>query len=269
LPLVDGLADLVGESCDLDALLALARGAPALDAPAPEALAPPLDGSRPIIAVARDRAFSFYYEDNLDLLRRHGAEVRPFSPLADRALPPGAGAVYLGGGYPELYAAGLAANAPLRRAIREAAERGLPLYAECGGLMYLTEALIDADGARHEMVGLLPGHAVMRERRARLGYAVVRALRDTPLLRAGEEARGHEFHYSTWEGVPDGAPHAYAVRPRRGADGRPEGFARGNVLASYVHLHFWSDPDLARRFVAAAAGAGVIDAPQVAGAGQP
>ncbi len=122
--------------------------------------------------------------------------------------------------------------------------------------MYLTAALIDAAGARHEMVGLLPGHAVMRERRARLGYATVRALVDTPLLRAGEEARGHEFHYSTWEGVPEDAPRAYVVQPRRGEGARPEGFARGNLLASYVHLHFWSNPDLARRFVSAARGRG-------------
>ncbi len=118
--------------------------------------------------------------------------------------------------------------------------------------MYLTTALIDAAGVRHEMVGLLPGHAVMRERRVRLGYATVRALVDTPLLRAGEEARGHEFHYSTWEGMLDDTPHAYCVQPRRGEGARSEGFARGSLLASYVHLHFWSNPELARRFVAAA-----------------
>jgi cobyrinic acid a,c-diamide synthase len=95
--------------------------------------------------------------------------------------------------------------------------------------------------------------SVMSHRRSHLGYATVRALTDTPLLRAGEAVRGHEFHYSTWEDVPPNTPHAYHVEPRRGSAGRPEGFVRGNLLASYVHLHFWSEPMLAGRFVAAAA----------------
>lgn len=249
--LVDGLADLVRENCDVDAILAIARAAPPLAGRVP-VLPPATGGTRPVIAVAQDAAFSFYYEDNLDLLRRYGAELRPFSPLTDRSLPPGTGAVYIGGGFPEVYAAALAANAPLHGALRAAVAAGLPCYAECGGLMYLTTALVDPAGARHEMVGLLPGHAVMRGRRARLGYATVRALADTALLRAGEEARGHEFHYSTWEDVPDGTPRAYCVQPHRGEGARLEGFARGNLLASYVHLHFWSKPKLARRFTAAA-----------------
>lgn len=256
--LVDGLAELVAQSCDLDALWAIAQGAdtdePRAGVGLPSVLKPSHGSAfraTPVIAVAQDRAFSFYYADNLDLLAACGAVVVPFSPLADDTLPPGTAAVYLGGGFPETYAAHLSANAPMRAAMRAAIAAGMPCYAECGGLMYLTDALVALTGTRYPMVGVLPGYAVMQQRRARLGYTTVRARVDTPLLHAGEEARGHEFHYSAWEGVPADLPHAYDVQPRRAdaAAPRPEGYACGNLLASYVHLHFWSNPDLARRFV--------------------
>lgn len=250
---IAAIADAVAESCDLDAILALARRA----APLAPGQLPPLAAPicpRPTIAYARDEAFSFYYGANLDLLRRAGADVVPFSPLRDAALPPGTAALYLGGGYPELHAARLAANAPLLVAIRAALAAGLPCYAECGGLMYLTAGLTDREGDEHALVGALPGRAIMRERRSHLGYVTIRALVDTPLLRAGETLRGHEFHYSTWEDLPADLPHAYVARSRRGGAERMEGYARGNLLASYVHLHFWSEPALAERFVAAARG---------------
>lgn len=249
--LVAGLADAVAEGCDLDALLALAASAPPLandkiDLPAP------YDGPRPVIAYARDEAFSFYYPENLALLRHCGADLRAFSPLSDAALPADTDAIYIGGGYPELYADRLSANQPLIRALRAAIAAGIPCYAECGGLMYLTEGLRDSTGRYHELVGVLLGRAVMRERRIQLGYATVRARVDTPLLRAGEEMRGHEFHYSTWEDLPPDLPYAYLAEGRHGGAERPEGFARGNLLASYIHLHFWSNPLVAARFVAAA-----------------
>jgi len=206
-----------------------------------------------VIAIARDRAFSFYYEDNLDLLRDAGAAIAFFSPLADRELPPHTAALYLGGGFPEVYAAELAANAPMRDLLRAALAARMPCYAECGGLMYLTEALVDHEENRFPMVGVIPGQTVMQPRRARLGYATVRATRDTILLKAGETVRGHEFHYSTWEGIPDEGVHPYAVLPRREHEAsRPEGFAQDTILASYVHLHFGAKPSLAERFVAAA-----------------
>ncbi len=253
--LIANLAALVAESCDLDALFAVARSAPPLPPETLPAFAPVAAGSDvPVIAVARDRAFSFYYEDNLDLLRTFGADVQFFSPLADAALPDGTAAIYLGGGFPEIYAADLAANAAMRAALRTAITGGMPCYAECGGLMYLTDALVDMGGTRHEMVGALPGYARMLPQRSRLGYTTVCARTDTPLLRAGERARGHEFHYSAWEAVPADTPHAYDVQPRRDdAAPRREGYVRGNLLASYVHLHFWSNADLARRFVVTAA----------------
>lgn len=252
-PLVGTLADVIAASCDLDTLLAIARDAPPLAAARenPLGAALPADSVRPLIAVARDPAFSFYYEDNLDLLRLTGADVVTFSPLTDTRLPEGTAGLYIGGGFPEIYAAALAANEPMRRRLHDAIAAGMPCYAECGGLMYLTQALIDDAGSHHPMVGVLPGQAVMSGRWPHLGYTTVRALRDTPLLRAGEEARGHEFHYSTWEDIPSDAPRAYTLRDARGAC-TPDGYTRGNLLASYVHLHFWSMPTLAARFVASA-----------------
>lgn len=250
-PSIAGLGALVEQHCDVEGLLALARDAARPVAPPQVTTVASGRGDGPVIAVARDRAFSFYYEDNLDLLREYGARIVEFSPLADAGLPPGTGAIYLGGGFPELYAAELAANTPLRAAVARAVKGGLPCYAECGGLMYLTGGLLDLEGQSHPMVGLLPGEAVMQRRRAKLGYAIVRARRDTLLLRAGEETRGHEFHYSTWSGgEDDSAP--YALSPPRGGPARLEGYARGNLLVSYVHLHFGNHPELARRFVDAA-----------------
>lgn len=277
-PLIAGLGELVERHCDIDHLLALARAAapparddnrasfPAGNGPGALNGAAATYGARvglaatarsgmeePVIAVARDHAFSFYYEDNLDLLRHCGARIVEFSPLADAGLPPGTSAVYLGGGFPELYAAELAANRNMRESLAAAVRAGLPCYAECGGLMYLAGGLLDLDGHAHPMVAVLPGVAVMQPRRAKLGYAIVRARRDTLLLRAGEEARGHEFHYSTWRGEPTEEQMAYDLTSPRGGVSRRDGFASGKLLASYVHLHFGHNPELARRFVEAAA----------------
>jgi cobyrinic acid a,c-diamide synthase len=248
---VERLAERAAATLDVDGLLAVARAAPPLPG-GPDPLPAPAARGRATIAVARDAAFDFYYEDNLDLLRDLGAELRFFSPLADARLPEDAGALYLGGGYPELHAARLAANTGMRAAVRAFAASGRPVYAECGGLMYLCEALTDAAGARHPMAGVLPGASVMQPR-ATLGYREVVALRDSPVARAGDALRGHEFHFSTRE-AGAGAP-AY----RRTDGGETEGVVAGprdNVLASYLHLHFATDPRTAERLVALAAEAG-------------
>jgi len=218
-----------------------ARGATAEEAGGPSAVR---------IAVARDEAFCFYYEDNLDLLRAAGAEIVPFSPLRERTLPAGACGIYLGGGYPELHAAALTANAELRAEIRAAGRAGMPIYAECGGLMYLTEGITDGEGELHPMVGLLPGRTQLAERLI-MGYRLVTAERDSLLLRRGEEMRGHEFHYSVWTDRPADLPAAYRIAPRQGEEAHAEGYAAGNQLASYVHLHFGARPELAERFVLA------------------
>ena len=255
---LDAAAALVGEAVDLDRLLRLA------DCPAPSAAdagaVPTLSGvlrderpragaaPRARLAVARDRAFGFYYADALDLLAAMGLELCAFSPLHDPVPPPDTHGLYLGGGFPELFAAELAANRPLLATLRAMIARGLPVYAECGGLMYLAERLVDREGRAHALVGAVPATVTMRDARLHLGYRTARALRDTLLLPAGAEVRGHEFHYSRVQYAP-AAPHAYAFV---GTD-RQEGYARGNVLASYLHLHLAGAPALAERFAAACA----------------
>ena len=242
------LATLVADGVDIPRLLALASRT----RPSPESalgLFPTHRLPRDVrIAVARDEAFSFYYQDNLDLLEAWGAEIVSFSPAHDAHLPTGASAVYLGGGFPELFAAELARNATLRADLRQAAEDGMPIYAECGGLLYLAEGLTDQAGRRHEMAGVLPGWSTLEGGHRTLGYREVAARRDSILLEQGERIRGHEFHWSRSE-PPDAARAAYDVLPD---EGRLEGYVAGNLLASYVHLHFGSDPRIAPRFVEAA-----------------
>ncbi|HEX2202739.1 MAG TPA: cobyrinate a,c-diamide synthase [Longimicrobium sp.] len=250
---LDRLKDAARGTLDVDALLRIARAAPPLPV-RPDPLPPRVDSHRATIAVARDAAFDFYYEDNLDLLRDLGAELRFFSPLEDARLPEDADALYLGGGYPELHAARLAGNAAMRAEVARFAASGRPVYAECGGLMYLSEALVDVDGARHPMAGVVPGVSVMRT--LTIGYREVTALGDTPLAGAGWTVRGHEFHHSTLE-PPAPRP---AYRRKDGAE--TEGAVAGpadNVLASYVHVHFGADPRLAARLVARAAAARAND----------
>jgi cobyrinic acid a,c-diamide synthase len=206
----------------------------------------------PRIAVARDEAFHFTYEDNLDLLRSAGGEVCFFSPVNDVTLPPGAAGVILSGGFPEMHAERLAANVAMHQALREAHAAGMPIYAECGGLMYLTRAIVDQAGREHAMVGLLPGRSVMTGKLT-LGYRLARAASDSWLLRKDETVRGHEFHYSQWEERPRDLPPAFILTPPRGgAEERSEGAHLGSLWASYVHLHFAGMDGLAERFVAAA-----------------
>ncbi len=197
------------------------------------------------IAVARDKAFSFYYQDSLDLLEARGAEIVSFSPLEDSGLPPDIAGIYIGGGFPELYAADLAANTPMKEAIRLAAKRGMPLYAECGGLMYLGKSIGDFQGNEFTMVEAIPVTSQIKSPRLSLGYRTVQALRDGPLLRRGETVRGHEFHWSVLRNGSEGA-NAYRITER--GDGI-EGFQKQNLLASYIHLHMGSLPGMASRFI--------------------
>ncbi|MHB1133694.1 MAG: cobyrinate a,c-diamide synthase [Chloroflexota bacterium] len=244
----DRLGAHVAEHVDLEAVLRLAEAARPLAAVQTGLWPESTPRVRARIAVARDAAFCFYYQDNLDLLAAYGARLLPFSPLVDASLPEGIDGLYLGGGFPELHAEQLAANHPLLAAVRTAAAAGLPIYAECGGLLYLCQSLADREGREHSMVGLVPARAAMRGRRIALGYAEVRATTDNLLLAAGESARGHEFH---WSSLVEPLP------PERAAyvleDGRREGYRHGGLLASYVHLHFASNPALAANLVAACA----------------
>lgn len=200
------------------------------------------------IAVAMDRAFSFSYADNLDLLRAWGAEIVPFSPLVDQELPAGVGAICIGGGFPELFAAELSANRALQAALRRAAARGVVIYGECGGLMYLGTTLTDAAGQQHPMAGLLPVATSLSGQRLTLAYHELRTLAPSPLAPAGTLLRAHEFHWSVADRQPSADEAVYAVLDPP----RLEGFRSGSVLGSYAHLHFATHPGIAPALVQAA-----------------
>jgi cobyrinic acid a,c-diamide synthase len=195
----------------------------------------------------------FYYGENLRLLEAAGARLVPFSPLADAGLPEGLSGLYLGGGYPELQARTLAANTAMREAVREFCAAGRPVYAECGGFMYLMETLEDLGGESHAMCGVFPLRAVMGRRFAALGYREVTTRAATCLGPAGTVLRGHEFHYSRLAAVPGDVCAVYAMTGRKGVLAAPEGFVAGGSLGSYVHVHFGSNPAAAAAFVAACA----------------
>jgi cobyrinic acid a,c-diamide synthase len=248
---LDALADALGRYANLDAIERLARSAPPLPGPAwsPEPPSPAVPARSPAtpptrIAIARGRAFSFHYEENLELLRSAGAELCPFDPLSDEELPADAGALILAGGFPEVFGAELEANAALRARVAEFAAAGRPILAECGGLLFLLDDLDD-----HKMCGVLPGRATMSSRLT-LGYREAVALTATPWLDPGTRVRGHEFHYSTVDPGPAALP-AWELSARNAT--RREGTVAGAVHASFLHVHWAAHPALAARFATAAA----------------
>lgn len=197
------------------------------------------------IGVAYDQAFCFYYEDNLDLLRNAGADIIRFSPLADRAIPADVVALYLGGGYPELHAEALSKNFSMIAAIQAWSDAGKPLYAECGGLMYLCRNLHDFDGNVYPMVDVFPLETRMTQKPT-LGYREIVLNEDCILGSAGERCRGHEFHYS--EIIDSALGTVYSLRDHRGHPLPSEGFRRKNTLASYIHVHFGSNRHIVDQF---------------------
>ena len=201
------------------------------------------------IGVARDEAFCFYYQDNLELLEACGAEIRYFSPMHDHHLPAGIHGLYLGGGYPELHARVLSANVSMKREVHAFCNSERPVYAECGGFLYLLAALTDQQGTQHEMAGVFPAEARMRTRLQRLGYVECAVLKGCPFAAAGEKLRGHEFHYSDITGLPESLARCYSVQQRKNRPAFLEGYTVRNVLASYIHLHFASNPAFAEGFV--------------------
>ncbi|WP_329032594.1 cobyrinate a,c-diamide synthase [Streptomyces sp. NBC_01725] len=238
---VRGLAERVRAGCDVEGLLRLARGAPSLEVEAWDAgdAGPAVAPERPVVAVAGGSAFTFSYAEHAELLRAAGADVVVFDPLRDEELPFGTRGLVIGGGFPEVYAAELGANEPLREAVAELARSGAPVAAECAGLLYLARSL---DGA--PMCGVLDADARM-SRRLTLGYREAVAVGDSVLAAAGTRLRGHEFHRTVLEPGAGAAPAWGLVRPER----RVEGFVQRGVHASYLHTHWAAAPGMARRFV--------------------
>ncbi len=251
--LIEQLADACDEHLDVQRIMALGREVQrrARVEPFPQSTAPQSTSKQVRIGVARDEAFHFCYPDNLELLARHGAEVVPFSPLSDDALPEDLHGLYLPGGYPEEHAERLSANRSMAECVRQFADSGKCIYAECGGLMYLGQELETLDGRKQSMAGVLPIDTRMLPKRKTLGYVEVTLEEPSLFGPQGTTLRGHEFHYSeiTDQSLqPDGWRQVYRIQ-RRDDTLRTEGFQKGNILASYVHLHWASQPAVARHFV--------------------
>ena len=239
---VAALGDVIAACVDLDAVLRIARTAPDLDvAPHDFAVADTVpDGLRPRIAIAGGAAFTFGYAEQAELLAAHGAEVVTFDPLRDEQLPENVHGLVIGGGFPETHADQLSANAPMRSSVAAAINAGVPVAAECAGLLYLA-ATLDA----HPMCGVLDVDAVMTDRLT-LGYREAVATGDSVLTRAGTRVRGHEFHRTAC-GRPVGTPSAWQWRV--GQDHVQDGVAHRNIHASYLHLHWAGDETIPARFV--------------------
>lgn len=250
---LDRLADWMEGAVDLEAL----------HEALPEVEFSPCEGAEGAapaarIAVARDRAFCFYYEENLRILRESGAELVFFSPLGESSLPENIQGLYLGGGYPELHAKTLSENAALRREIKAFSEAGGVVYAECGGFMYLMQGLA-VDGETLPMCGVFPLTCEMSARRSALGYRTARTLCETPFGDAGTILKGHEFHYSRISSaLQDGDSRVYALTDRKGGDAGTEGYVVRNTLGSYVHAHFGANEEAVRHFVKFCRNNGVV-----------
>lgn len=238
------LGDLAQKHIDLKGLEALAKTGKALEWG--KAFEDFKEIGRVRLAVAKDKAFCFYYEDNLECLRRLGAEIVFFSPLSDVRLPENIHGLYLGGGYPELWAEELAKNQSMLRSVREMVKKGLPVIAECGGYMYLSQSLQDKQGRRWPMAGVTAGRCRMTERLAPFGYVEINSEKDSLLGKAGTTVRAHEFHYSEMEGE-EGQLHIQKSDRRRWRGG----VAQGTLYAAYPHLYFYGSRELAENFVRA------------------
>ncbi len=230
---VDRIREIVEDGIELDRIIEIARGAEPLAEVQPDLYRKNSTGEGLRIGVARDEAFNFYYRDNLEMMELAGAEVVPYSPVHDKALPDVDG-IYIGGGYPELYARELSENSAMLRSLESFCERGHPIFAECGGLMYLGRE-IDWEGERWEMAGLVPGKARRGNVRV-VSYVHGRLKRDCPLGRAGEAIMGHEFHHSEMI-MEEGVDYTIRLDRGRGIKGGWDGVCRENMVASYTHIH--------------------------------
>lgn len=245
-PFFQTLGDLVSETIDMDKLLDLS-----IADPVPSSKDSSLFNKKKEqivkIAVAKDAAFNFYYPENLEILEAKGAEIVYFSPLEDEALPENIDGLYLGGGFPEEFAQQLEENEQAKSTIKTAINHGLPTLAECGGFMYLTESIQTTEKKTYQMAGVIPGKVKMQQTLAALGYREISGQNDNYLLNK-LVARGHEFHYSTYESTEGSIPYAYETKGLRGI--KKEGYLLKNVVAGYTHFHFGSCPDMVDNLIA-------------------
>lgn len=241
---IDRAARLVQKWIDLDQVIALGGSAGPLPPASPFTLK---KGTPVSIAVARDDSFSFYYRSTLEILTAMGAELCYFSPMKDGSLPENIDGLYLGGGFPEVFAESLAANRGLLEDITRRLKGGLHCYAECGGFMYLTQSITAKNGEKHTMAGFFDGHTLMTDRLQRFGYVDIEFTGENELGKTGQKARGHEFHHSLVEGIT--CPATYLVKSALSGNQWRCGYRRANTLAAYAHIDFWGYPELARYFL--------------------
>jgi cobyrinic acid a,c-diamide synthase len=243
------LAEEVREGLDIEKLIIIANTAECFNARIEDEICIDDNIFSVRIGIALDEAFSFYYRDGLDVLEKYGAELVFFSPLHDQKLPQGLDGIYIGGGFPEIYIKELAKNKTFMEDLRMAGDNGMPVFAECGGYMYLARSIVDTGGQRHDTVGLIPGECIMSKKLVGMGYAEAESLTDNILGKKGKKARGHEFHYSKFKPLEQDYPFAFRLVRNCYRDTVLDGYANGNILASYMHLHFAADPELAVNFL--------------------
>ncbi len=239
------LGDIVTETIDMDKLLNISIADP-IPSNTDSSLFTKEKEQVVKIAVAKDAAFNFYYPENLEILEAKGAEIVYFSPLENEALPENTDGLYLGGGFPEEFAQLLEQNENAKNSIKTAITHGLPTLAECGGFMYLTDSIQTTDKKTYQMAGIIPGKVHMQETLAAIGYREITGQHDNYLLKE-VAAKGHEFHYSTYETTESNIPYAYETKGLRGV--KKEGYLHKNVVAGYTHFHFGSCPDLADNLI--------------------
>ncbi len=244
--LIVHMAEDAARWLDVDALLAAAKEAPALEI---EEEATEKKTKIVKIGVAQDPAFTFYYPTSLAALEKRGAELIPFSPIHDKEIPDVDGLVF-GGGFPEMFLKELAGNESMKTSIRKAAADGMPIYAECGGLMYLCRQIAGFEDDTYDMTGLVPAVCRMQKKLQRVGYVTATALRPSIVAEAGDTLRGHEFHFSTLECEEEPFPWAYDLQGTRQKEPHQEGYTKDNVIASYLHMNFDGNPKAADHLVA-------------------
>ncbi|MEE9474918.1 MAG: cobyrinate a,c-diamide synthase, partial [Candidatus Hydrothermarchaeaceae archaeon] len=248
--LFDSLAELIEDYVDVDGIIKMANGAKELGSVKGLAAFSPKEKIAARLGVIRDKSFSFYYEDNLDAFAAAGAEIKYIDSIKDRKLPE-IDALYIGGGFPEIFAEELEKNASLRGEIYEFCDSGKPVYAECGGLMYLGRSITTKKNMEYEMVGFLPIKTRMFEKFQSLGYVRNETTAKNPISRIGATLKGHEFHYSKVETLRK-MGYIYKVKRGKGIDGVHDGILEKNTLASYMHLHVLSYPPMIRNFLKSA-----------------
>ncbi|MGM0873772.1 MAG: cobyrinate a,c-diamide synthase [Bacillota bacterium] len=244
-PFFDKLGELVLETVDINKLFELSK-ASLLNVTQTSSLFEKKKEKLVRIAVAKDAAFNFYYPENLEILESYGAEIVYFSPLADEALPKDVDGLYLGGGFPEEFALELSQNYIVKDSIKQAIAQGLPTLAECGGFMYLTESIETTQKISYQMVGIISGQVIMQSKRAALGYREISGQKNNFLIGENQNARGHEFHYSTFHSESD-IQYAYETKGMRGT--KKEGYLKHNLVAGYTHFHFASCPEMVENWI--------------------